>query len=208
MQETVLFARRFVDLPIAFKDSFHRLIAKLGPSVFIHHALVVHGARACSPPFFADADIRKLPDVHSRTGRVAQDTVELLFERFLLVFLAPPGGIGCAVTVQSARADLGDEKGLPSAVRLFLHPGVKIAEIFPDGRIVIPLGVDVVGYDIRKPKAEIGLELAACKGGGPRLIKCTDEAKLRPVALLSVFAVACAFIEDPPDVDGGMVVVI
>ena len=139
---------------------------------------------------------------------MAQNIGELFFERFLLILLAPLGGVVGAVAVQPARSDLGDEEGFSSAVRLILHPGIEIVEIFLDGRIVIPLGIDVVGDDVRKSKAEIGLELAARKGGGPRLVKRADDLKLGAIAFFSVPAVACALIEDPSDIDGGVVVVI
>ncbi len=71
---------------------------------------------------------------------------------------------------------------------------------------MVPERIDVVGNHIHKPKADIGLKLTAGKGTGTALIQLSDQGKLCLVAALSILRVAGAFIENPPDVNAGMIV--
>ena len=184
------------------------LVAQFGTAVFIHDSLVVHRARSAAPPLLADANIAELPDVHARTILKGEDDPQLLTKRLCLKLLAPFGRIGAAVAVQPARADLRHQKGLARALRLPLYPVVQVGKIFFRGRIVIPFGIDIVGDNLGQPEADVRLELAARKGAGTAPIERADARKLLLVAELPVFAVARALIEDAPDIDARVVVVL
>ena len=72
---------------------------------------------------------------------------------------------------------------------------------------MVPFGVNIVRNDVGEPEAEIGLEFTARKGAGARLIERTDESKLFFIALFPELAVACALIQNAPNIDGGVVIV-
>lgn len=190
------------------KDLFHGGVTQLGAAVFVDDALVVHRARAGPPPLFADAYVAELPDVHPRAGREGEHRFELFAQRLRLEFFAPFGGVGAAPPVQPARADLGDEEGLARALRALLHPAVQVGQVFARGRIVVPTRIDVVGDDVGQAEADVRLEFAAGKGEGAGAVEGAQDVELAAVAFFAVFAVAGAFVEDAPDVDAGVVVVL
>ena len=132
---------------------------------------------------------------------------ELLRKRLLLILLAPFGSVGGAVAVDAARADLRHKEGLSFSFRLRLHPSIEVVQICIDGRIVVPFGINIVRNDVGEPETEIGLELTTRKGAGARLIERTDESKLFFIALFPELAVACALIQNAPNIDGRVIVV-
>ena len=73
---------------------------------------------------------------------------------------------------------------------------------------MIPLRIDVIRYDIRQAETDILEEHAACERTQAGGIERADQVKLFFVARIAELRLAHAFVENAPDVNARMIVVI
>ena len=127
----------------------HHLIGQLRPSVFIHDSLIIHGSGARNR---TSCHIRG----HHRTARYkhrcslpGKNGLKLFFERLYLVFLRPFHMSGGTVTVYGSRADFRYQERLSRPFRFVLYPLIKFIQIILHRNIMVPFGINVIGYHLR-----------------------------------------------------------